>query len=434
MSGKSKLVIAVLVVTLLVGMFSVAGLTAPKKVTMWCYAPNNVEEWQARKADIDKKFNIDFTVKMVAQNAYVQTLQAAMMNNKDVPDIIEWMIEQNQILFANPNKSFVIPLDKYVAKSKNFKNVPAGRVEWVKYGGHVYGIPHDIHPVVLIYNDTLWKAVGVDVATIKTWDEFMEAAKKLTAEKQDGKPLHYALPTQNGGLNDTMLMLFQQTGAQILDKNGKPSFTNNPALKEFITKWLSWYKSGVMAAWDWGAYSTMIANGVYASYVTPDWYVSQVDAAVQQGKYKFKVRALPLYKEGGSQTATWGGTFMAIPKTKENIKNADFLYKIIEYGQLDEAAAVSRFKTTGMLSPLTTVWNNDVYKQPDPRFGGQKLGELQTSLAKQMPSLNNGELFWTAIQEFGNQYSEMVTDKISVDEGLKRTQEAVEKKAAQILK
>lgn len=434
MSGRSKLVIAVLVVTLLVGMFSVAGLTAPRKVTMWCYAPNNVQEWQDRKADIDKKFNIDLNVKMVAQNAFVQTLQAAMMNNKDVPDIIEWMIEQNQILFANPNKCFVLPLDKYVKKSKDFKNVEASRVEWVKYGGHVYGIPHDVHPVVLVYNDTLWKSVGVDVAAIKTWDEFMEASKKLTAEQKDGKPVHYALPTQNGGLNDTMLMLFQQTGAQILDKNGKPSFTNNPALKEFITKWLSWYKSGVMCAWDWGAFPTLLANGTLASYSSPDWWIPQVDQAAKDGKYKFKVRDLPLYKAGGPKTASWGGTFMAIPKTKNNTKNADFLYKIIEYGQLDPASAVSRFKTSGMLSPITTAWDNDVYKQPDARFGGQKLGELEISLAKQMPSLNNGELFWTAIQEFSNQYSEMVTGKISIDEGLKRTQEAVEKKAAQILK
>ena len=189
-----------------------------------------------------------------------------------------------------------------------------------------------------------------------------------------------------------------------------------------------------MCAWDWGAFPTLLANGTLASYCSPDWWVSQVDQAAQDGKYKFKVRSLPLYKAGGAETASWGGTFMAIPKTKNNEKNADFLYQIIEYGQLDEKAAVSRFKTSGMLSPLTTVWDNDVYKQPDPRFGGQKLGELQTTLAKKMPSLNNGEVFWTAIQEFGNVYSEMVTGKISVDDGLKKTQQIVAQKYEQLIK
>lgn len=434
MLGRRKLIIAVLVVAMLVGMLSVTGLAAPKTVTMWTFAPNNAAEWNDRKADIEKKFNITFNIKLVAENAYVQTLQAAMMSNKDVPDIIEWRIEQNQILYANPKKCFVLPLDKYVNKSKNFKYVPEGRVAFVRFGGHVYGIPHDVHPVVLVYNDTLWKEVGVDVAKIKTWDEFMEAAKKLTAEKKDGKPVHYALPTQNGGLNDTMFMIFQQTGAQILDKDGKPNFTNNPALKEFVTKWLEWYHSGVMCAWDWGAFPTLLANGTLASYCAPDWWVSQVDQAVKDGKYQFRVRPLPLYKEGGPETASWGGTFMAIPKTKNNEKNADFLYQIIEYGQLDEKAAVSRFKTSGMLSPLTTVWDNEVYKQPDPRFGGQKLGELQTTLAKKIPSLNNGEVFWTAIQEFGNVYSEMVTGKISVEDGLKKTQQVVAQKYEQLLK
>ena len=183
MLGRRKFVIAVLVVALMVGALSVTGLAAPKVVTMWTFAPNNAAEWNDRKADIEQKFKITFNIKQVAENAYVQTLQAAMMSNKDVPDIIEWRIEQNQILYANPKKCFVLPLDKYVKKSKNFKYVPEGRVAFVKFGGHVYGIPHDVHPVVLVYNDTLWKAVGVDLATIKTWDEFMVAAKKLTPKK-----------------------------------------------------------------------------------------------------------------------------------------------------------------------------------------------------------------------------------------------------------
>jgi ABC-type glycerol-3-phosphate transport system substrate-binding protein len=62
--------------------------------------------------------------------------------------------------------------------------------------------------VVLIYNDTIWKSVGVDIAEIKTWDEFFEASSLLTAEKEDGKPLHYALPYSNYGLSDTMFMIW----------------------------------------------------------------------------------------------------------------------------------------------------------------------------------------------------------------------------------
>lgn len=249
-----------------------------RTVVMWSFAANNVEEWKARKATIDQKFNIDLQIELVAQNAFVQKLQAVMMDGKNVPDIIEWMIENNRILNADPEKSFVLPLDKFTKKSDDFKKVPAGRVGWVTYGGHVYGLPHDVHPVLLIYNDTIWKSVGVDVAAVKTWDEFFEASKKLTAKKVKGKSEHFALPYGNDGLNNTMFMVWQTSGTQILDDSGKPTFTS-PEFTGFVKKWMEWQKTGAFTAWDWGNFAALLANGTLCSYTSPDWWVPQVNLA-----------------------------------------------------------------------------------------------------------------------------------------------------------
>lgn len=411
---------------------------AKRKVTLWSFAANNLEEYKARKADIEKKFDIELDLQNIAQNAFVQKLQAVMMDGKGTPDIVEWMIENNRILNAKPKKSFVIPLDKYVDKSPVFKKVVPGRVAWVKYGGHTYGLPHDVHPVVLVYNDTLWKAVGVDVATIKTWDEFFEAAKKLTAEQKDGKPVHYALPTANDGLNNTMFMIWQQTGTQILDAKGAPTFTT-PEFTQFVTKWVDWYKTGVFTAWDWGNFKALLSNGTLASYVSPDWWIPQVNIAstgrdeapgtgdaskpAEPVKYQFKVRALPVYKAGGPTTASWGGTFMAIPK---GVADPDLIYKIIEYIQYDQSALKVRWEQTTMLPPMAEVWGDEMFKKPDVRFGGQKLGELMISAAKELPKVNSGDVFWEAINDFTQRYSEIVTGKMTVADGLKDTQKAVQ--------
>lgn len=417
MSFRGKLFfVAVLVVCLVSGMTTMA---APQKVTMWSFAANNVEEWKAREAALEKKFNIDLHIELVAQNAFVQKLQAAMMDGKGAPDIIEWMIEQNRILDANPKKCLVLPLDNYVKKSKVFKQVVPGRVAWTTYGGHVYGLPHDVHPVVLIYNDTLWKNVGVDVASIKTWDEFFEASKKLTAEKKDGKPVHYALPYDPQGIGATMWMIWQQTGAQVLNKKGVPTMTS-PEFTKFVKWWKSKIELGGMCAWDWGNFAALLQNGTLASFTSPDWWVGQVDAAAKDGKYKFRVRDLPLYKAGGPRTSSWGGSFMAIVK---GAKNPAQLYKLIEDMQYDENAVKTRYIETGMLAPLASVWDNDVFKKPDPRFGGQKLGVLQTTLAKEMPRMNSGDIFWDAtFTDFNNQFTEMMSGKITVEQGLKKAQ------------
>jgi len=417
MHNRSKIVVAILVIALVVGLFSTVGLTAPKTVVMWSFASNNADEWKARKAEIDKMFGIDLKIEVVAENAFIQKLQAAMMDKKDYPDIIEWRIENNQILFTDPVKCFVAPLEKYTSKSTAFPNVPAGRVAFVKYGTHVYGLPHDVHPCVLIYNDTLWKSVGVDMTTIQTWDDFFAAAQKLAAEQKDGKPVHYAIP-ENGSLSGTMYMAMQQAGAQLLDKEGKPTFTS-PAFEAFIQKWEDWYKTGTMCSWDWGNFGAMLKNGTMASFASPDWWVSQVNDAAAGGQYQFRVRTLPLYPGSKIPTASWGGSFMAIVKlAKDQAK----LYKVMEYMQYEGKAATARYATGGMLPPLASVWNDPVFHQADARFGGQKLGELQVAMAKQMPGLNTGSIFWDAINDFNEQFTEIQTGKISIADGCKAAQ------------
>ncbi|HOR45427.1 MAG TPA: extracellular solute-binding protein [Spirochaetota bacterium] len=418
-----KRVLSALVLLTLV--LSVACTKREKRsVTMWSFAANNVEEWKKRKADIDQKFNIDLQIELVAQNAFVQKLQAVMMDGKGVPDMIEWMIENNRILNADPEKSFVLPLDEFVNDSKAFKNVVSGRVAWVKYGEHTYGLPHDVHPVVLIYNDTLWKKAGVDVEKIETWDQFFEESKKLTAAKKGGKSVNYALPSSNGGLGDTMFMIWQQTGSNILAKDGKPSFTS-PEFKEYVAKWLEWQKTGAFTMWDWGNFSALLKNGTLCSYTSPDWWVSQVDAAANDGKFQFKARALPAYKAGGPVTASWGGSFLAIPK---GTQDAERIYEIMEYMQYDASAIKVRFEETGMLPPFSSVWGDAIFKKEDARFGGLKLGELQANLAEKMPSVNTGDIFWDALGDFGQQYTELASGKISLDDALKNAQEAAEKR------
>lgn len=387
-----------------------------RTVRMWSFAKNNVEEWESRKAALEAKFNIDLKIELVAQNAYVQKLQAVMMEGKQVPDIIEWLIEGNKILNADPARCFVLPLDDYVAKSEVFGAVVPGRVQWVTYGKHIYGLPHDVHPVVMVYNDTLWKSVGVDVAQIKTWDEFFEQSKKLTAEKKGGKPLHYALPYGKDGLANTMFMVWQQTGSQILDAAGRPTFTS-PEFTAFVKKWIEWQKTEAFTTWDWGNFAALLANGTLAAYTSPDWWLPQVDEAAK--KYSFKVRELPLYATGSPTTASWGGTFLAIPK---GTKNPDQIYKIMETMQYDADAMVLRWEATSMLPPLEKVWSNPAFAKSDARFGGQPLGSIMIAAARSMPKVTTGDLFWDAIDDFSGEYTEIATGKKSVEQGLADTQ------------
>ncbi|MCL6615047.1 MAG: hypothetical protein K6U03_10630, partial [Firmicutes bacterium] len=169
----------------------------------------------------------------------------------------------------------------------------------------------------------------------------------------------------------------------------------------------------------------LIGLALFMTFFTMGPVFSQVNEAAK--KWPMKARPLPYYKKGGPRTSSWGGSFMAIPKTSE--KKADRLYQIMEYMQYDESAIKVRFQQTDMLPPFAGVWDDPIFKKPDPRFGGQKLGELLTTLAKEMPSVNCGDIFWdVVVNDFNPLFPEMAAKKISVEEGLKKAQESAMKR------
>ncbi|HEY5744387.1 MAG TPA: extracellular solute-binding protein, partial [Terrimicrobiaceae bacterium] len=65
--------------------------------------------------------------------------------------------------------------------------------------GKAYGVPNDLAPIVFWYNKDLCQKAGVDPAQIRSWEEFVEAVKKIKAANitpvavggKDKWPLHF---------------------------------------------------------------------------------------------------------------------------------------------------------------------------------------------------------------------------------------------------
>ncbi len=409
---------ALLVLALVAALFQVS-FAAPRNVTMWCFAPNNLADWSNQKPDIEKRLGITLDLTLVPQDAYVQKLQSVMMSGQGVPDIIEWLIENNRVFAADPKNASVEDLTAYTSVSKVIPFVTKGRISWTTVGGHVYGLPHDVHPVLLIWNNDLWSKAGVNVAKIKTWDEFFKDAVKLIKyEEKDGKPTHFALPSGNGGLGDMMWMIWQQTGAQILDKNGKPILDSKPFVA-FVKWWKKQYDTGAFTAWDWGNFGSLLKAGTLASYTSPDWWVPQVNDAAAAG-VKFMARPLPLYDGSKVRTSSWGGSFLAIPKGNKDVAG---IYAIMENMQYNKDSLLKRYPNSGILPPFASIWGDPSFDQPDKRFGGMKLAQLQIEMAKELPNITTGDIFWETINSFNKSYGDIMTGKVSVEDGCKAAEE-----------
>lgn len=416
-----------LVLTLIVAL-SGLGFAEKRTIEIWTFTSNNFEELKARKAELEEKFNINIKYELLTNDAMITRLQSAMVTGQGWPDVVDCMYDfTRQLTNANPKKAALLPLNKYVTKSEVVKKVVQSRLNRYTINKYIYGLPNDIHPSVLIYNDAAWKAGGVDLTAIQTWDEFFAAAKKVCPDPKNNKV--YATAGSGGGLYEMML---QQSSAELLDKKGNPA-VNSKAMIAMTQKFVDYYRTGVIMDWDWANFWTLVSEGKLLSSVAPDWWLDTGVRNLADSKVDGKMRAMPLpaWTKGGVRTATWGGSFKAIPR---GAKDPEFSYKIIEWLQYAPEAVKSRYINSGIMAPISSSWADPVFHQANPVFGGQKIGELQIEMAKQMPSYNNGDLYFTALNEVNNVLANLISGTTTVEKGLNEVQARLLKEQAKLKK
>ena len=78
----------------------------------------------------------------------------------------------------------LLPLDDFIAKTPDFANFDQAQADMFKINGKHYAVPGGSYVMRWCYNKKLFNEAGI-TAPPKTWDEFLEDAKKLTIpEKQ----------------------------------------------------------------------------------------------------------------------------------------------------------------------------------------------------------------------------------------------------------
>ncbi|NLG85496.1 MAG: extracellular solute-binding protein, partial [Firmicutes bacterium] len=360
---------------------------------------------------------------------FIQKYQAALLSGVDVPDMIEIGNWEYGSTFFKIKKESEIPLvniTDYLKKSKYWKDLVYGRLGPLTWKGKIYAIPHDIHPSVLLYYEPAWKAAGVDLSKVVTWDEFIEAGKKVTKDTAgDGKTDVYAIvgPRSNWNIFEFML---QEKGIWYADENDTRIMFTHPDFVEVILQFKRLWDSGIIATWDWGQNIALFKAQKILSVAAPDWYVGQVRSALPDMK---GWRALPLPTFPGSKirTGVWGGSAMGISKTTPNPKLA---FDVVTYLYWDPEVMPKHWELTGILPPLKSLWSMPIFHEPDPWLGGQKWGELLMELAPDVPAIFNNNHTGGAS---GHMYNEFIPKLLRGEwktvDAIKKALEAAEKDA-----
>jgi multiple sugar transport system substrate-binding protein len=132
------------------------------------------------------------------------------------------------------------PLDKYLQEDAvDFGKTFGTAVKDLSLiDGKIYDIPYANTGVALFYNKNMFDAAGVSYPTDDwTWDDFREAARKLSRGEGANRVYGY-VPTYAGSMADWYYLAAEQLGMNYLYKSGgKSSNFDDPAFLKSIQLW-----------------------------------------------------------------------------------------------------------------------------------------------------------------------------------------------------
>ncbi len=252
--------------------------------------------------------------------------------------------------------------------------------------GRIFGLPHDVHPVLLAYRADIVEAAGIDVSDIETWDDFVRLLGPLVRDNNgDGVVDRYLLNIWETN-PELIEILMLQAGGAFFDAQERlviHSETNARVLATLVS-WTTGPKRIAVNAPEFDAAGNkMRLDGLVVCSFMPDWLTGAWRQDLPQLAGKVKLMPLPAWKKGGRRTTVMGGTMLGIPRRAANFAKA---WRYAKHVYLSPELARELFRTTGIISPIKRNWTDPVYDEPSPYFSRQRTGRMYIAAAPDVPA------------------------------------------------
>lgn len=365
------------------------GASPRADLTVWTFGDSHYRCYKTLVPDFEKRTGESVQLKLVQFRSLNIRLESAFMGGssyEQLPDLVEVEIGAVGRFFRPPLKDVpFLDLTERLKSSGWYDRVVQSRfAPWSKEG-HIFGVPHDVHPVVLIYRDDLYRQAGIDLSQPKTWPELQQACLRFQEYwRQHGFPNRHAIELQ-AHTPESLLMMLLQRGINPVDDFNRLHLTDDK-----VAQTLAFYAQLVAGDGNiasesngLGPFTKDLNEGSICAYLAADWRIADIRFYAGPGVWgKMRARPLPVFDPTDAPTATWGGTMMAIPRT---CPNPDKAWELLEYLYFSRAGIEARRQESNILPPVRSFWNDPFYHEPDPFFGGQKANELLVAMAERIP-------------------------------------------------
>lgn len=326
---------------------------------------------------------VEFVTKSMDNGQWSSFLNScvASLAAGETPDIICSAIEGHQFMLS---KDLLSPLDDLIASDPEGQEfvdtlVPIA-VDTFRSGDHLWQLPYSLEMMCIWYNLEMFEEAGIapiDPQEGWTWDEFLEASKKLTKDAEDGKI--YGAGLKFGGLFVDTPWFFTN-GAAVLNDDFTQAVADTPEFREsmeYLNTLVNVEKVAPMVSSDDSDMIQLFLANRVAMCSSGGWSVATVKAGME-GKYG--VAPWPKPADGGANPNTvYGMCSMGIYKDSKHKEAAWEAMKII-----DSVEASKQFWTVGGQSPVVrSVLESDLMQEQYPV--GHETWSVMTENMKVIP-------------------------------------------------
>lgn len=346
--------------------------------------------------EFEKLSGIKLNLTTVAEDAYWDKSQLGLASTKPPFDVFflsmglngytayqnKWLAKLNDV-FDNPKLT-----DKAWYQYEDFSPAAASAFHLPDPSSpDMYGVPMSTEVYMFFYRKDLFQENNIDVASLTTMDQWLEALRKLKLPEGT-----YPASLRGGGLGilDELNAVVANSWGNApypkdrfvyFDDKWAPRFTD-PKVKDGFADWAELMKMSApgVTSFDWYEATTQFAQGKAATFGPDASLFASIFLDPKQSTVADKVgfKALPAGSADGARTAMWSWG-LSIPERSEK-KDAAWLF--VQWATSPYIAARVGEKT--MASARQSTWADPDYQKKLPEGFGAAVGD---SLKVAQPSI-----------------------------------------------
>jgi len=358
-------------------------------LNMWTWDRNGRGPFHANAWKLYKKAkNPDFEVELLYlpfQQMHDKILIAAEAGSGG-PDITDIEISSfGRFIRGDPIFADLTPeLTRQKVIDKLYR--PSATDPW-SYQGKIYGLGNELNTCLMCYRWDIYEKAGV-TTPITTWDQFAEEGRRY--HKDTGK---YLIDVEYLAWQEWWMLTLQQGGG-FFDSKGNPTIDSPEGLRT-----MNYRLNSLKEGWSFLRSSntgspqqfTAVGAGQVATLIGPSWYFSgNTKNYIPNTAGKWRLQPFPRWTDGGSQTATHGGTGVCVLKACPYLDEArDFV--IWAHSNVD--AIMFDYQARQTFPTYRPAYDQAALKAPVAFFDHQKVGELINQVSPGINTWYNSP-FW----------------------------------------